>query len=250
MQEWGHWCAASRERWTEAPVGYVYLGEAVLRFGHMLFGDKWRDDDLVYAEAKAPPPPNPPRLGENDTSDFLERIRYANERIHYARKQAHFAAKQRADIVIAHVIDEARHGRLVLRTRAARGGSFSLPTPAEFWDKEKSRHVFKACYISPEQPFRAGPPSGWHNVYCTEPSLITRLAAIPGAKLREVSDADLKRVIIENQDLSQTQLVVVVKEHFADRPIPPSSNRIKELDRNLRKTGTLPKRKRGRPPES
>ncbi len=250
MQEWEHWLATSRQRWRAAPVGYVYLGEAVLRFGRIIFGDEWRDDDLVYAEAKAPTPPNPPRLEESDPSHFLERIRYANERIHYARKRAHFAAKRRADIVIAHVINEARHCRLVLHTQAARGGSLSPPTPAEFWDTEKSRHVFKACHISPEQPFRAGPPSGWHNIYCTESSLLARLTAIPGASTREVLDAELQKVIIENQDLSQARLVAVVKEHFADRPIPPSPTRVKELDRSIRKTGTLPKRPRGRPPES
>lgn len=249
MQSWSHWCDASRKRWEDAPVGYIYLGEAVLRYGRLLFGEEWRDDDLVHADANDPIPPIPPRLGETPELDFLERIRYANDRIHYARERTHFAAKQRADMVIEYVIDEARHGRLSLHTRATKGGVLST-TPNEFWDRQKSRHVFRACFISPEQPFRKGPPSGWHSVYCSQANLVARLTATPGAKARGVSDAELKRFILDKQHLSQTQLVVSVQACFADRLIPPTPNRIKELDRSLRKAGTLPTRARGRPPET
>ena len=239
MLEWYHWCDAHRKQWGDAPVGYVYLGEAVLRFGRALAGDQWRDDDLVHADVE---PPKVPRLGENALSDMLEHARHS-------REQKLHAAKRRADAAIAHVIEEARRGLLALHIRSVKGGPLSA-MPAACWDKEKSRHVFKQCVVSPEPPFRVARPREWHDVYCDEANLAARLRAMPGAKLSEVSVKDLADAIAGHRDVTQTQLVKIVSKHFADRPIPPSPNRIKTMDREMRRDGELPKRRRGRPSDT
>lgn len=239
MHEWFHWCDAQRRQWEAAPVGYVYLGEVVLRFGRGLAGDQWCDDDLVYADADADAP-QLPRLGESELSDLLEHGRFAKE-------QKRYAAKQRSDAVIEHVIEEARQGRLRMHTRPVRGGPLSPPAPAAFWDSKKSRHVFKRCIMSPEQPFRVAPSQDWHHVYCDEIMLGVRLRALPGAQMREVPGADLEKVIISHADVSQARLIAIVTEQFGDRPIKPAPDRIKAVDRQLRANGTLPERKLGRP---
>ncbi|QBM75871.1 hypothetical protein E2E30_08855 [Sphingomonas sp. AAP5] len=143
------WSPGGRAEWPLGNTGHIFLGEAIERVGHAMFGANWQSDDPGHRVLE----PKKKLWSPADGEDAAQLSRYEDE----DRKKAEdrtAGARSRSEAVINRIIAAAEAQALVISTSRRDPREYTA-RPRTWWVAGNWEHLLEDCTLDPQRPTSA-----------------------------------------------------------------------------------------------